>query len=246
MIPAIGRLDEGAGRHVGGYGRTTPGERELLRHPVYTRLLHWSAAGLFILSLLSGFALYTPWLFRMMTPLFGGGAMARELHPWFSLGFVLLFALQLLNWLTPMSWTPADSRWLRRIREYVTNAETLEPEDVGFFNGGQKLYFWAIVGSAVVFLVSGVPMWFPGTFGRLSVAVSYVMHDLAALVMLGGFIVHLYESTAQQPGTFQAMTRGVVAKKWAWTHQPAWYREVSGRDPRDDYEHARHQHPGSG
>ena len=92
----------------------------------------------------------------------------------------------------------------------MTNAETLEPEYVGFFNAGQKLYFWAIVVSAVVFLISGLPMWFPETFGRVAVAISYVLHDVAALVMLGGFIVHIYEGTAAQPGTFRSMTRGTV------------------------------------
>ncbi len=235
----IERFDESARRRVGALGRTTVREDELLRHPVYTRLLHWSVAIFFILALLSGFAIYTPWMFRALTPLFGGGAVTRELHPWFSLGFVVFFLLQVLNWIDPMSWTPADTRWMRHFRAYVTNAEKLEPEDVGFFNAGQKLYFWAIVASTIVFLISGIPMWFPETFGRSAVAVGYVLHDLAALVMLGGFIVHLYESTAQQPGTFQAMTRGVVSKRWAWTHHPAWYRQVTLRDPRTDYEEAR-------
>jgi formate dehydrogenase subunit gamma len=211
----------------------------LLRHPVYTRVLHWSVATFFILALLSGFALYTPWLFHLLTPLFGGGPMTRLLHPWFSLGFVALFALQLFNWLKPMAWTPDDWRWLRRLKEYVTNAERVEPEYTGFFNAGQKLYFWTIATSAIVFLISGMPMWFPNTFGRPAVAVGYVLHDLAALVMLVGFIVHIYEGTAAQPGTFQAMTRGTVERRWVWTHHPAWYRQATGRDPRDDYERAR-------
>jgi formate dehydrogenase subunit gamma len=212
---------------------------ELLRHPVHTRVLHWGVAIFFVLSLLSGLAIYSSWLFHPLTALFGGGPMTRLLHPWFSLGFVVFFALQLLNWLGPMTWTANDRRWLERLKEYVTNREQLEPEYVDFFNAGQKLYFWAIVVSAILFLVSGIPMWFPRTFGRTIVAVSYVLHDLAALVMLAGFIVHVYEGTLQQPGTFQSMTRGTVEKRWAWTHHPAWYARVTGRDPRADYEQAR-------
>jgi len=211
---------------------------ELLRHPVYTRVLHWSVAIFFILSLLSGFAIYSPWLFHGLTAIFGGGPMTRLLHPWFSLGFVISFALQILNWIEPMTWTADDRRWLRRLKAYVSNEETLEPEYVDFFNAGQKLYFWAIVVSALVFFVSGIPMWFPRTFGRTVVAISYVLHDLAALVMLIGFIIHVYEGTAAQPGTFTSMTRGTVEKRWAWTHHPAWYRRVTGRDPRADYEQA--------
>jgi formate dehydrogenase subunit gamma len=239
MTTALERFDDEARRRVNAHGRTTVREDELLRHPVYTRLLHWTVAIFFLLAFLSGFALYTPWLYRGLTPIFGGGPMARLLHPWFSLGFVLFFGLQVLNWILPMTWTPADSRWVRRIKTYVTNEEKLEPGDVGFFNGGQKLYFWAIVASALVFFVSGLPMWFPRSFGRGAVAVGYVLHDVAALVMLVGFIVHIYESTAQQPGTFQAMTRGTVSRRWAWTHHPAWYRQTTGRDPRADYESER-------
>jgi formate dehydrogenase subunit gamma len=236
MTPETVRLDEPIHRTVSAHGQTTVHENELLRHPVYTRVVHWSYAIFFVLALLSGLAIYSPWLYRWLTPLFGGGPMTRLLHPWFSLAFVLIFALQLLNWSALMAWTSNDRRWLKRLKEYVTNEEPLEPEYVGFFNAGQKLYFWAIVGSCVLFLVTGIPIWFPATFGRAVVAISYVLHDVAALVMLAGFIVHIYEGTAQQPGTFQAMTRGTVEKRWAWTHHPAWYRAVTGRDPRADYE----------
>ena len=232
------RLDQSARRRVSAHGKTTVHENELLRHPVYTRVVHWSSAMFFVLALLSGFAVYNPWLFHWLTPIFGGGPQTRLLHPWFSLGFVAAFALQILNWSAAMAWTGDDRRWLKQMKAYVTNAEPLEPEYVGFFNAGQKLYFWAIVVSAALFLVTGIPMWFPNTFGRLAVTISYVLHDAAALVMLAGFIVHIYEGTAQQPGTFQAMTRGTVEKRWAWTHHPAWYRAVTGRDPRADYERA--------
>ena len=239
MSGAIERFDEAARRRVGAYGRTVVHENELVRHPVYTRVLHWGVAIFFVLALLSGFAIYSPWLYRAFAPLFGGGPMTRLLHPWFSLGFVVFFALQFLNWLEPMTWNESDRRWMKRIRNYVSNEEPVEPEYVDFFNGGQKLYFWAIAASAVLFLISGLPLWFPQSFGRSLAAIAYVVHDIAALVMLVGFIVHIYEATGAQPGTFQSMTRGTVERRWAWTHHPAWYRRITGRDPRADYEHAR-------
>ena len=239
MNGAVERFDERARRSVNARGRTVVHQGELLRHPVYTRVLHWGGAVFFLLSLLSGFAIYSAWLYRALTPLFGGGPMTRLLHPWFSLAFVIVFALQFLNWLEPMTWRSEDRRWMRRLKSYVTNAEDVEPEYVGFFNAGQKVYFWAIVATAVVFLLTGIPMWFPKTFGRVTVAVAYVLHDIAALVMLGSFIVHIYEGTAAEPGTFRSMTRGTVRRRWAWTHHPAWYREATGRDPRADYERAR-------
>jgi formate dehydrogenase subunit gamma len=238
MNGAVERFDDRARQRVGAVGRTVVRGGELLRHPAYTRVLHWGVAIFFIPALLSGLAIYSPWLYRALTPLFGGGPMTRLLHPWFSIGFVVFFAFQFLNWLSPMTWNRDDRRWLKRIKSYVTNAEEVEPDYVDFFNAGQKLYFWAIVGSAVVFLLSGIPMWFPAIFGRTVVAISYVLHDIAGLVMLIGFIVHVYEGTAAQPGTFASMTRGTVERRWAWTHHPAWYRRVTGRDPRADHDQA--------
>lgn len=239
MSTAVDRLDGSTRRHAEPYGRTVAGPGELVRHPVYTRVLHWAVAIFFILALLSGFAIYSPWLFGALTPLFGGGAMTRELHPWFSVGFVVAFVFQFFNWRRPMRWNADDRRWMRSLKAYVTNDHVVEAEYVDFFNAGQKLYFWAITASAILFVVSGFPLWFPQAFGRVTVAIGYVVHDLAALAMLVGFIVHFYEGTAQQPGTFRAMTRGTVERRWAWTHHPAWYRHVTGRDPRADYEEAR-------
>ena len=237
MSTAIDKFDEGMRRRADRVGTTTVHRGELLRHPVYTRLLHWLVAIAFVLSLLSGFALYSPWLFRFLTPIFGGGPMARFLHPWFGLFFDIFFLLQFLNWFAPMAWTDVDRRWLNRIKQYLTNEDKVESAEVGFFNGGQKLYFWSIVLSGVLFIVTGLLMWFDQVVPRWIVAVSYVVHDLAALLMLAGFIIHIYEGTAAMPGTFRAMTNGTVTRKWAWTHHPSWYRDVTGRDPREDYEH---------
>jgi len=239
MSASIKEFDERARREADRFGRNVVHRGELLRHPVYTRVLHWTVAIFFILALLSGFAIYSSWLFHWLTPIFGGGPMTRLLHPWFGLGFTLFFFFQFLNWFAPMAWTSADSRWLKRLREYATNEDKLEAEDVEFFNGGQKFYFWAIVVCSILFLLTGLLMWFDHRLPRWVVVVSYVVHDLAALVMLAGFIVHVYEGTAAAPGTFRAMTDGTVTEKWAWTHHPAWYRRVTGRDPRESYERER-------
>lgn len=230
------KFDEKARGGFARLGTTRIHHGELLRHPVYTRFLHWSVAIFFVLSLLTGFAIYSPWLFHWIAPLFGGGPRTRALHPWFGLLFEVFFLFQFINWFAPMAWGEADRRWIGRMREYVTNANPVEPEDVGFFNAGQKLYFWAIAVCSVLFLITGLFLWFDDLTARWLVAVSYVIHDIAALVMLGGFIIHVYEGTAHQPGTFHSMIDGTVSESWAWTHHPGWFRAATGRDPHEAYE----------
>jgi formate dehydrogenase subunit gamma len=246
MASAVERFDDKARDKFESMGHTTVYHGELLRHPVYTRMLHWMVALFFFLALFSGFGIYLPWLFRWFTPIFGGGQLARSLHPWFGVGFVVFFGLQALNWLKPMTWTAADTRWMRGIKKIVTNEEKMDPPDTGFFNAGQKIQFWEIVGGSVAYVITGIIMWAGAhVFGRISVAISYVVHDISALIMLGGIFIHIYQSTAGEPGTFQAMTRGAVSNAWAWTFHPAWYKEVTGRDPVQDCEEARRKMGGN-
>jgi formate dehydrogenase subunit gamma len=128
---------------------------------------------------------------------------------------------------------------MKNIRQAVSGEEKLEPPETGFFNGGQKLQFWEIVGGCIVYLITGVIMWAGArTFGRTAVWISYVLHDISALIMLGGIFIHIYLSTIGEPGTFGGMIRGAVSDAWAWTFHPAWYKEVTGKDPRQAYQEA--------
>ena len=115
----------------------------------------------------------------------------------------------------------------------------MEPEDTGFFNAGQKGYFWAIVGSVVAFLLSGVPMWFPEA-SPAQAPIGLVIHDIAALVMLGGFIVH---TSTKAPHS--SRERLVDDLCWARSRIAGRGRTIragidklTGCDPHSDYERA--------
>ena len=51
-------------------------DKELLVFPLISSAVALVVALSFILSLLSGFAIYSPWLYRSITPLFGGGPIS--------------------------------------------------------------------------------------------------------------------------------------------------------------------------
>ena len=65
MNGAVGRVGENARSAARARGQEVrPGE--LPRHSLYTRIVHWTSAAFFILALISGFALYTPWFWRLI------------------------------------------------------------------------------------------------------------------------------------------------------------------------------------
>src|SRR5258708_12627897 len=125
MSTSAEQFDRDARGEFARLGQTRVHRGELLRHPVYTRFLHWSVAISFILSLLTGFAIYSPWLFRFLTPVFGGGARTRALHPWFGVVFEVFFLFQFINWFAPMPWTPPYRHWLPRIQPHPTTYHNL-------------------------------------------------------------------------------------------------------------------------
>ena len=107
-----------------------------------------------------------------------------------------------------------DRRWLRQSHRYAMNDAAGMPES-GRFHGGQKMLFWAQSLAAVALLTSGLVMWFPGTAPRGLTFAALLIHPLAAIVAIGGIIVHIYMAVAAIPGSLRAMTRGWVSADWA-------------------------------
>jgi cytochrome b subunit of formate dehydrogenase len=67
---------------------------------------------------------------------------------------------------------------MKHIKQYVTRSDSVESPETGFFNAGRKMQFWEIVWGCVAYVITGVIMWFPEIFGRILVAISYVIHDI--------------------------------------------------------------------
>ena len=195
----------------------------VVRHSLSIRVAHWWVAVFFILAFLSGAALYSPRFF-FLTNLFGGGYTARQLHPWFSVLFTLGFVPLFLRWVNQMAWTDSDANWVKNFKRYMRYEEI---PDVGKFNAGQKLFFWAAVLGGLVLLLSGVGIWFPTSFPLWLRYLSYPLHYILFILFGIAIIYHIYISLFALGGTLRAMTRGTVTKSWASSHHPRWYQEIS-------------------
>ena len=205
--------------------------QEIVRHRLSSRAIHWTVASFFFLSLLSGLPIWTP-IFGWMAALFGGLHVCRWLHPWAGVLFVASSLVMFLHWRRDMRLLPSDREWLRpkKVVQYLKHQG--DDPDVGKYNGGQKLFFFATALGALGLLLTGVVLWFPLTFPRLLMAASILLHDLTFILFAVAIVFHIYLGTAALPGTFGSMTRGTVTKAWARLHHPRWYRDVTGKGTR--------------
>jgi len=206
---------------------TPPAERLILRFTFGERLLHWLVAVPFIGLLISGLAFAYPSVF-WLTNLFGGGANARLIHNWLGLVFAVFALILTVRWAREMALDKCDRQWLRMVRYYGRHEDKRMP-DCGKYNGGQKAYFWVTVALAIVFLASGLVLWFPEGFGAFLVGWMRLVHFLAGILGGVALIGHIYLAAVAYPGTGRAMTYGKVSRSWAMLHHPSWLREKSGR-----------------
>jgi formate dehydrogenase subunit gamma len=202
--------------------------RRFLRYAFGERLVHAAAAISYVYLLLTGLAFWTPALFWIAVAL-GGGFLTRALHPWVGVFFAAVVAIMFVQWRREMKTTPADREWRKALGHYVRNEDRLVPH-AGRFNLGQKQLFWLMAWGALLLLVSGVVLWFPEAIpwswrGVREAAV--LVHAIAALATIGGFIVHLYMGLFVVPGGLDAIVHGEVSESWAKQHHRAWVDDMT-------------------
>jgi formate dehydrogenase subunit gamma len=179
----------------------------------------------FVYLLLSGMALAYPrmaWLANLL----GGGQTMRAAHPWFGLVFSAGLLAMVVKWARAMRFEAGDREWTRRLRAYTRTGHN--GLDTGRFNAGQKGYYWFVLVFGLILLVTGIPLWYPWMVGPGWRQAARLVHNLAYLCMLAGFLIHVYMSTVMFPGTMSGMTSGKVTRRWAAWHHPRWLREKDG------------------
>jgi len=212
-----------------------PGDPVIVdRYTPAARANHWLTAVCLILLALSGLALFTPSLF-FLTALFGGGQWTRAIHPWIGVVLFFSFAGLFLRFWKANLWRREDGTWLAHLRDVVAGHEEELPE-VGKYNAGQKVVFWAMSALIIILICSGLVIWdqyFDGYTTIPQKRVALLVHTVAAVTIISVWIVHVYAAIWVR-GTIGAMTKGQVTGGWAWRHHRKWLKElVVGAAPDD-------------
>jgi formate dehydrogenase subunit gamma len=198
---------------------------QVVRHRLASRVIHWAVALFFLLCLFSGLPIWTP-IFGWMAALLGGLSVCRVVHPWSG---VLYFASALAmfwHWRREMALEARDRQWLGPKALRYMSLQEHDPE-VGKYNGGQKLFFFAVSLGALGLMASGLLLWWATSLPQPLRLAGILAHEVTFILMTAAIVLHVYLGTAAEPGTFGSMTKGTVSAAWARWHHPRWHREVT-------------------
>jgi formate dehydrogenase subunit gamma len=169
------------------------------------RTLHWVNAAGFLLLLATGLILYLP---RLSTVV-GRRPLIKDVHLWGGIGWIAALAIVIVL---------GDRRGLLRT---ARDLEVLRPSRL---NVGQKVNALLNAAFAVLFLVSGLLLWFGERDTRFRFTSTVLLHDILMYAALTLLVGHLYLALIH-PATrhsLRGMTRGTVREDWAKRHYPRW------------------------
>ena len=183
------------------------------------RTIHWVNAAGFFLLLATGLILYLP---RLSTQV-GRRPLIKDIHFWGGIGWVS--ALVIVALLGDRRGVVRTARELDVFsREDVNWLKRRRPDEQGRFNAGQKINAALNAAFVVLFLVSGLLLWFGERDTRFRFASTVLLHDGLLYVSLALLLGHLYLALIH-PTTRHAlrgMVLGDVREDWARRHHRKW------------------------
>jgi formate dehydrogenase subunit gamma len=121
-----------------------------------------------------------------------------------------------------LSWKRSDFQWFFRSFKKAFVPSTILPE-VGKFNAGQKLNMLIVMALGILFVATGLVMWFLD-----GVLLAWVIHVAAFLFVVFVVFGHVYMAILHPPTrpSFWAIINGKVDREWANHHHPRWAKEL--------------------
>ncbi|MFC1917443.1 formate dehydrogenase subunit gamma [Chloroflexota bacterium] len=197
------------------------------------RILHWVHTSAFILLFLTGLVLFIPQLGFLAQD-----SWTRVIHRIAAILFVLAPILHLiLDWNGSWSgvkkaftWGSADMGWLKAAPRYyfLGDESTMPPQDS--MNAGQKMWWFIVIVFSIIFVLTGLIMWFLKVSAPAALLQWMVLlHDIAFIVTGAMLFVHIYLAVIHPMMTeaWGSMVGGKISVEYAKSHHGKWYEEVS-------------------
>lgn len=207
--------------------------QEVERYRTPTRILHWVITISFIFLFFTGLVLFIPQLGFLAED-----SWTRLIHRIASAVFIIAPLIYLLlNFKASMkaikdafTWGKADFGWLKAAPRYyfLTDEKAMPPQE--HLNSGQKMWWFIVVFFGLIFIITGLIMWFAKETASVALLQWMVLiHDIAFITTGVMFFVHIYMSVVHplarplKVGSWNAMLHGTVTAEYAKSHHAKWY-----------------------
>jgi len=231
--------------------------RMVRRFTDYERIVHWTLAIVFLflaitgLILLLGKSLLLPILGKEVFSLFASAS--KEGHNLFGPLFLVSLIMMFLSFARRNIYENGDLTWLLKGGGLIGKGHV----SGGFFNMGEKTWYWMVILIGFVIAISGLILVSPffGQ-GRWIMELSHVVHTIGALILMTVSVGHMYLGSIGSEGALEGMKSGYVDINWADAHHDRWgkvchdenlivsaedYARLQGRKPGDTGELATEQ-----
>lgn len=212
----------------------------VFRFNEYERVLHWVLALVFLFLALTGLSL----LFgrTLLIPILGHelfsilASSSKEGHNLFGPVFIIALLLMLFRFVRRNIYEKGDLTWLLKGGGMIGKGHVTG----GFFNMGEKSWYWLVILIGLAISVTGLILLFPGFGqGRVIMELSHIVHAIGALILLTVAMGHMYLGTVGTEGTGESMKTGYVDIKWAEAHHDRWAKECHDKGviiPAEEYQ----------
>ena len=200
--------------------------RMVHRFTDYERILHWCLAIVFLFLALTGLALL---LGRtLLIPLLGHelfsliASASKEGHNLFGPIFLVSLLLMLVSFARRNIYEKGDLTWLLKGGGFIGKGHV----SGGFFNMGEKSWYWMVILVGLAISISGMILLFPNFGqGRVIMALSHVVHVFGAILLIAVSIGHMYMGSIGTEGSAEGMISGYVDINWAEAHHDRWAKD---------------------
>jgi formate dehydrogenase subunit gamma len=205
--------------------------RMVKRFTDYERVVHWTLAIVFLFLAITGLVLL---LGRtLLIPLFGHhvfsllASASKEGHNLFGPIFLVSLIMMLLSFARRNIYEKGDLTWLLKGGGFIGKGHV----SGGFFNMGEKSWYWIVILVGLAISVSGLILVSPNLGqGRVIMAISHVVHVFGAIVLIAISLGHMYMGSIGTEGSMEAMKSGYVDINWVEAHHDRWARQVKEND----------------
>ena len=205
--------------------------RMVFRFSDYERVLHWCLAIVFLFLAVTGLILL---LGRtLLIPLFGHhlfslmASASKEGHNLFGPIFLVSLLLMLVSFARRNIYEKGDLTWLLKGGGFIGKGHV----SGGFFNMGEKSWYWLVILVGLAISISGMILVFPNFGqGRVIMALSHVVHVFGAIILIAVSIGHMYMGSIGTEGSAEGMKSGYVDINWAEAHHDRWAKASREND----------------